>query len=183
MLYYTGLADDMYEDGYKDIRNIDYSPKAIEIMSARNQDKPGLTCLFYSYFPQKITLLKYPLFSLILLLVDEVKDVLSLQSEPEGAYDAVIDKGTLDSLLCGDGSFQNVQKMITGIYQYELIAFFYFLFINCFFNSSFSVLKPGGVFIEISYGSTDNRVPYIQLPELYVLFSISCLKFNVSFII
>ncbi|KAH7830126.1 putative Endothelin-converting enzyme 2 A (Ece2A) [Monocercomonoides exilis] len=113
------LGEDMYEDGYTDIKCTDFSEKAIEIMSKRAVDKPGLT---YA-----------------------VEDVLLLTAQDEAQYDVVIDKGTLDSILCGDGSFQNVQKMLAGISK---------------------VLKPGGVFIEISYGGNENRLPYLQVSDL-----------------
>ena len=80
--------------------------------------------------------------------IDEVGDVLNLIDEQEAQYDAVIDKGTLDSLLCGEGSFKNVERMLLGISK---------------------VLKPGGVFIEISYGGTESRLPYFEQQDLFVL--------------
>jgi len=56
---------------------------------------------------------------------------------PDESFDAVFDKGTMDALLCGDHSFTSVAKMMKEIYR---------------------VLKPGGVFLEISYGGPDLRV-------------------------
>lgn len=43
---------------------------------------------------------KYP------TLIYKQGDVRALNCEP-GTYDAIIDKGTLDSILCGDGSGPN----------------------------------------------------------------------------
>jgi hypothetical protein len=42
---FVGLAEDMYDDGYQNIRSTDFSTKAIEIMKKRAADKPGLVCL------------------------------------------------------------------------------------------------------------------------------------------
>jgi len=47
-----------------------------------------------------------------------------------------VDKGTMDALLCGDDSEKNVKKMLLEVYR---------------------VLKPGGKFIVISYGTPDIR--------------------------
>ena len=47
-------------------------------------------------------------------------------------FDAVIDKGTLDCILCGEGSTTNANKMISEIYR---------------------VLSANGVYILISAGS------------------------------
>lgn len=33
----------------------------------------------------------------------------------DGMFDVVIDKGTLDSILCGEGSSQNAQKMLSEV--------------------------------------------------------------------
>lgn len=34
-----------------------------------------------------------------------------------GSFDVVIDKGTLDSVLCGEGSATNSSKMISEVYK------------------------------------------------------------------
>jgi hypothetical protein len=44
-----------------------------------------------------------------------VFNALELENKGEDVFDAVIDKGTLDSLLCGEGSHINVEKMLVGI--------------------------------------------------------------------
>lgn len=56
---------------------------------------------------------------------------------PDESFNAVIDKGTLDSVLCGEGSTANVAKM-------------------CMETSR--VLKPNGVYFICSYGVPDNRL-------------------------
>jgi ubiquinone/menaquinone biosynthesis C-methylase UbiE len=65
-------------------------------------------------------------------------DVRSLQYE-DGTFDAVIDKGTFDSMLCGDGSGPNADQMLGEIYR---------------------VLSPTGVYICISYGLPEQRLGY-----------------------
>jgi hypothetical protein len=38
------LGEDMYDDGYKNITNIDYSKTVIDNMKERCADKPEMTC-------------------------------------------------------------------------------------------------------------------------------------------
>jgi ubiquinone/menaquinone biosynthesis C-methylase UbiE len=70
-------------------------------------------------------------------------DVRSLQYD-DGTFDAVIDKGTLDSILCGDGSGPNAEMMMEQIYR---------------------VLSPKGVYICITYGLPDQRTAHFTRPE------------------
>ena len=75
------LAEEMYEDGYQHLTNIDISFTVIKQMQELYKEKiPNLA------FKQM--------------------DVRSLQYD-DGTFDAVIDKGTFDSILCGDGSGPN----------------------------------------------------------------------------
>ena len=71
----------MYEDGYQNITNIDISFTVIKQMQEMYKEK-------------------YP------SMAFKQMDVRSLAYE-EGTFDAVIDKGTFDSILCGDGSGPN----------------------------------------------------------------------------
>jgi len=59
----------------------------------------------------------------------------------DGSFDAVVDKGTLDSLLCGDNSTANGGRYLSEVSR---------------------VLKPGGVFFCVSYGTPDNRLQYFE---------------------
>lgn len=76
-----GLSEEMYEDGYQNITNIDISFTVVKQMTELYKDR-------YS------------------TLVYKQMDVRQLQYQ-EGTFDAVIDKGTFDSILCGDGSGPN----------------------------------------------------------------------------
>merc|ERR1711982_52509 len=63
---------------------------------------------------------------------------------PEGKFNVVIDKATIDSILCGEGSTHNAQKMLSEISR---------------------VLVPDGVYIAISHGQPSYRLTYLQRPE------------------
>ncbi|CAN0004861.1 unnamed protein product, partial [Ascophyllum nodosum] len=104
------LSEDMFDEGYTTITNIDVSRVVIEQMIARYRDKPALM-----WQAMNVCTLEYP---------DE-------------SFNSVIDKGTLDSVLCGEGSTANVAKMCMEISR---------------------VLKPNGVYFVCSYGVPDNRL-------------------------
>jgi len=70
----------------------------------------------------------------------EQMDVRSMNYD-DGAFEAVIDKGTFDSILCGDGSGPNADQMLSEIHR---------------------VLSAQGVYICISYGVKDTRLKYFQ---------------------
>jgi ubiquinone/menaquinone biosynthesis C-methylase UbiE len=59
-------------------------------------------------------------------------------------FDAVFDKGTLDSLMCSGPSASVVGQMMAEIAR---------------------VLKPGGVFVEISYGTPNTRASFLRGPQ------------------
>lgn len=60
---------------------------------------------------------------------------------PDESFDVVMDKGTLDSILCGEASTSNVAKMCQEVAR---------------------VLKPTGVYFIVSYGVPDNRLSYLE---------------------
>ena len=103
----------MYDDEYQNIVNIDISFTVIKQMQERyKEDYPNMP------FKQM--------------------DVKALAFQ-ENSFEAVIDKGTLDSILCGDGSGPNAAQMLSEIYR---------------------CLTPNGVYICISYGVKDQRNDY-----------------------
>jgi ubiquinone/menaquinone biosynthesis C-methylase UbiE len=99
----------MYEDGYLSISNVDISRTVIDGMASRHRDKKGCSW--------------------------QVMNVASL-AHPDMTFDAVVDKGTLDSVLCGDNSTANAAR---------------------YCSETARVLKPSGVFFVISYGIPENR--------------------------
>jgi ubiquinone/menaquinone biosynthesis C-methylase UbiE len=111
------LSEEMYDDGFSSIVNIDFVAPAIDIMATRNKGKSGLTW--------------------------QVMDATAL-TFPDAYFDAVIDKGTLDSLLCGENSTANASKMCAEMAR---------------------VLKPGGNYMVISYGNPESRLAYLEKEE------------------
>ncbi len=57
-------------------------------------------------------------------------------------FDCVIDKSTMDALLCGDQSFINVAIMMKEVQR---------------------VLKTGGIYLIISYGLPENRIAHLVI--------------------
>ena len=57
-------------------------------------------------------------------------------------FDVIIDKSTMDALLCGDQSFLNVAIMTKEVQR---------------------VLKTGGIYLIISYGQPENRVVHLVI--------------------
>jgi len=113
------LTEDMFEDGYTSITNIDISKVCVDQMMERFRDKPTLQW--------------------------QQMNVCSLDF-PDETFDVVVDKGTMDSVLCGEGSTANVAKMCGEVSR---------------------VLKPSGVFFIVSYGVPDNRLNYLEKEDMY----------------
>jgi len=110
------LCEDLSEEGFEDITNLDFSPKAINIMEERYKNK-------------------YPKMSF------QVMDVLDMKEIQTGSFNTIIDKGTLDSVLCSDNSVPNAQKMIAEIFR---------------------ILVPGGHYICVTYGDSDHRKKHFE---------------------
>jgi len=92
------FSENMYDDGYHNIVNVDISPVVIEQMKDRNQAREGMSFL--------------------------VMDVRSMNF-PDNYFDLAIDKSTIDALLCGDQSFLNVAKMTREVQRVLKIDGYY----------------------------------------------------------
>ncbi|KAJ8608977.1 hypothetical protein CTAYLR_008976 [Chrysophaeum taylorii] len=108
------LSEDMLEDGFANITNIDISRVVIDQMTEKYKDKLAL-----SFQQMNVCALEF---------ADET-------------FDAVVAKGVLDAILCGEGSTANVAKMCAEVSR---------------------VLKPTGTFFIVSYGVPDNRLQYLD---------------------
>ncbi|KAK9147116.1 hypothetical protein Sjap_007019 [Stephania japonica] len=109
------FSEGMVEDGFQDVVNIDISSVAIEAMKKKYSDNAAL---------------KY--------IRMDVRDMSEFES---GSFDAVIDKGTLDAIMCGNNSQENSIKMVEEIRR---------------------VLKDEGVYILISYGAPAIRLSILM---------------------
>lgn len=111
------MSEDMVKDGYEDITNIDISSVAIEMMRRK-----------YEYVRQ----LKYM-----------QMDVRDMSFFPDESFDSVIDKGTLDSLMCGTDAPISAAQMLGEVSR---------------------LLKPGGTYMLITYGDPTARMPHLSRP-------------------
>mmetsp|Transcript_121930 Transcript_121930/g.352132 ORF Transcript_121930/g.352132 Transcript_121930/m.352132 type:complete len:210 (+) Transcript_121930:41-670(+) len=112
------LSEEMYEDGFTNITNVDISQVVTKAMQEKYRDKPGMTY--------------------------KNMDARAMTEAADGTFNVVIDKATLDSILCGEGSTHNAQKMLSEVSR---------------------VLQPTGVYIAISHGQPSYRLTYLQRPE------------------
>ncbi|MCL7022952.1 hypothetical protein MKW94_029474 [Papaver nudicaule] len=109
------LSEDMVKDGYEDIVNTDISSVAIEMMKKKYKDIPQL---------------KY--------MTMDVRDMSFFQDD---SFDSVVDKGTLDSLMCGTDAPLSAAQMLGEVSR---------------------LIKAGGIYILITYGDPTVRVPYLN---------------------
>ena len=107
----------MYEEGFTQITNLDYSTTAMKIMNER-----------YKELDYKIEYLNMNL-----------NDIKNLKSSE---YNVIIDKGTLDSILCGENSLPLISNMMKEIFR---------------------ILAPEGYYFCISYGDEDHRKTFFVL--------------------
>ncbi|KAJ4455533.1 putative protein kinase domain protein [Paratrimastix pyriformis] len=110
------VADDLFDDGFHHISNIDISEVVVEQMRRHNR-REGMT-----YEKMDVRHLTYP-------------------SE---AFEAVIDKGTVDAIVCGEDKDLAMAEL-----AHEVLR----------------VLTPGGVFICISCVEPAYRFKYFQRVE------------------
>ncbi|CAO2829811.1 unnamed protein product [Amaranthus hypochondriacus] len=108
------FSESMAADGFEDIVNIDISNVVIEEMKKKYANHPNL---------------KY--------ITMDVRDM----SDLTGSFDAVIDKGTLDSILCGNDSRENATKMLKEVGR---------------------ALKDKGIYILITYGAPSYRLNLLK---------------------
>lgn len=122
------MSEDMVKDGYENIMNVDISCVAIEMMRRK-----------YEHIPQ----LKY--------LQMDVRDMGFFLDD---SFDSVIDKGTLDSLMCGTDAPISASQMLGEVSR---------------------ILKPGGIYMLITYGDPTARMSHINRPaynwkiDLYII--------------
>ncbi|XP_020526621.1 methyltransferase-like protein 13 isoform X2 [Amborella trichopoda] len=109
------MSEDMVKDGYEDIVNIDISSVVIDMMIKK-----------YEHVPQ----LKY--------MQMDVRDMSFFFND---SFDSIIDKGTLDSLMCGTNAPISAAQMLGEVSR---------------------LLKPGGIYMLITYGDPSVRMPHLN---------------------
>eukprot|EP01006_Ploeotia_vitrea_P038351 TRINITY_DN66227_c6_g3_i2.p1 TRINITY_DN66227_c6_g3~~TRINITY_DN66227_c6_g3_i2.p1 ORF type:complete len:209 (-),score=104.04 TRINITY_DN66227_c6_g3_i2:356-982(-) len=112
------MSKHMYEDGFEDMTSIDYSDVVIEKMRQTDPDNK------YNFMSMDVRKLKFP----------------------DAHFDLIVDKGTLDAILCGSDSSRNAGMMLAECKR---------------------VLKPGGFFFVITYGVPESRLNYLKQPQRY----------------
>ena len=81
------FSEDLYDEGYTNVVNVDISPVVIEQMAERNREtRPLMQWL--------------------------VMDITDMSKFEPNSFDLAIDKSTIDALLCGDDSFLKVAMML-----------------------------------------------------------------------
>lgn len=109
------LTEEMYDAGYQDIVNIDISSFVVQRMQARNKDtRPKMQWL--------------------------VMDATAMDFE-NSWFDIVIDKCTIDTLVCCNNSNAVVSKYLQQVVR---------------------VLKDDGVFLAFSLGNPASRMSYLR---------------------
>ena len=88
------LAEDLFEEGIKDVINVDYSEQAIKIMEERYQNEESAN-----------------------LIVHKKMDARDMKEFKNETFDIVFDKALLDSMLCGENALPEVDKMINEVYR------------------------------------------------------------------
>ena len=112
------FSEKMFDEGYTHNYNIDICQNVIDFMKSRNKNRKGL------HF--------------------DVMDASDMAYKDE-SFDLIIDKSTIDALLCGDHCFMLVAKMLKEISR---------------------VLKVGGYYIIISYGNPETRMVHLERDHL-----------------
>jgi len=82
------LSEDLWNDGWMSVTNVDYSEVAVNYMRKRNTTKEGMEYL--------------------------VMDVKRMSALDSGTYDCIIDKGCVDALFCTIGSISDQLAEVLG---------------------------------------------------------------------
>jgi SAM-dependent methyltransferase len=108
-----GLCEELFVEGYLDITNIDFSQNIVTYMNEMNRGK-GL--------PNN----------------NIFGNILDMKMFDNEEFNFVIDKATLDCVLCGEGGVIESEKVLKEVHR---------------------ILAPDGVFVCITYGNEDLRRP------------------------
>eukprot|EP00742_Colponemidia_sp_Colp-10_P007123 GILJ01007651.1.p1 GENE.GILJ01007651.1~~GILJ01007651.1.p1 ORF type:complete len:222 (+),score=15.98 GILJ01007651.1:50-667(+) len=110
----SSLSSDLYYEGYHNVTSIDTSAIVIDQMSERMREREEMEFT--------------------------VMDACQM-SYPAACFDIIIDKATMDTMLCGDESFARVSGMVKEAYR---------------------TLKDHGSYFVISHGVPETRLGYLR---------------------
>jgi ubiquinone/menaquinone biosynthesis C-methylase UbiE len=108
----------MYVDGFTHQLSIDYSPIIIAKMQSKYLDKYNNELNF------------------------SLADIRNMAEYKDKSFDIIIDKGTLDAILCGNDSYNNAAEMLSECYR---------------------LLDDLGLFICITYGPDHTFIEHTTL--------------------
>jgi len=117
------LSESLALGGYTDVSSIDISGKCIDMMVKRCRE---------SKHAEKLKNLKW-------MQMDASK-----MTYKDNAFDFIIEKGTLDALVCNTDTRSTLTKIIAEAHR---------------------VLKVGGTLVVITYGNPDARMPFFKDPR------------------
>ncbi len=123
----------MFEDGHANITNIDYCSSIVKIMQTRYQEM-GYNIKYIE------------------------GDVTAMHMIRNGEFNVIIDKATLDSILCGENSITIVDNLMREVYR---------------------VLDANGVFISISYADEDHRKTFFVFKFFKIYLSLDSTRMGI----
>eukprot|EP00775_Hariotina_reticulata_P000298 gene298-507_t len=107
----------------KEIINTDISPRVIQHLQQRHDNSSSK---------------HYPLYY-------QEADVRSMPEFASGSMNAIIDKGTIDAIRCGNNADMDTRAMLAELYR---------------------ILEPGGSLVMVTYGPPFARLPWVLQPGL-----------------
>ena len=109
------MGENIYNEGYRNITNIDFSKVLIEEMNQKYFEKEEMECIFIFLYSFR----QFFLFDKVTLM-----DACELEY-PENCFDLIVDKGTFDCVLCGDNYFERINSMINVYFKKKSIKIFF----------------------------------------------------------
>jgi ubiquinone/menaquinone biosynthesis C-methylase UbiE len=106
----------MFQDGFTNIIDVDFSENAVKIMQERYKERN----IKINYKQMNVT---------------------DMSEFEKGQFQAILDKGTLDSILCGEEAIPIAYKYLREVDR---------------------VLSEKGIFICISYGDEEHRINFFK---------------------
>lgn len=131
------IQEQMLDDGYQSIINIDTSEVAIARLADEHSTKPQL-----SY---------------------QVGDVCSMHQFPSGSFSGILDKGTFDSLMCG---LEAAKQRDPAVFDPDADDNADEEKPGQMLQECCRVLAPGAPLVLVSYGAPQSRLQYLASEQL-----------------